>query len=166
MPGETGKRNGQIALCYLIVCLIVALDQASKCFIGKMVSQGGSIPLINKVFHITLVHNTGAAFGIFRGHPGLFMAFAVLAIILIIYFLRIKNHLLNIAERTALCFILGGALGNLADRIRLGYVVDFIDLRVWPVFNFADTFITAGAVMLGAGMIVSGRTRGGNVRGK
>jgi signal peptidase II len=135
-------------LYYFLVPLIYLLDQLSKFFIEKLVLQGSSIPVVKNVFHITLVRNTGAAFGILRKHPHLFIVIAVLVAILIGYFLARRMRTLNTAEKVALCFILGGTLGNLTDRIRLGYVIDFIDFRIWPVFNLADVFITAGAAVL------------------
>jgi len=135
-------------LYYFLVPLICFLDQLSKFFIEKLVLQGSSVPVVKNVFHITLVRNTGAAFGILKEHPHLFILIAVLVTILIGYFLARRMRTLNTAEKVALCFILGGTLGNLTDRIRLGYVVDFIDFRIWPVFNLADAFITVGAAML------------------
>lgn len=153
MPGETGKIHRQIALYYFIIPVVYFLDQLSKYYAEKLVSCGSSVPVIKNTFHITLVHNTGAAFGMFTRHPHLFIFISFLALISIGYFLTRKARILNTAEKTALCFILGGVLGNLTDRLRFGYVIDFIDLRVWPVFNIADSFITIGAVILGWAII-------------
>jgi signal peptidase II len=89
----------------------------------------------------------------FQSQPYLFAAIALLAVFFINYLLVRKTDRLSGLERLALCFILGGTLGNLADRLRLGHVIDFFDLRVWPVFNVADSFITVGAVMLGLAVI-------------
>ncbi len=148
---------------FIVVVLICFLDQLSKFCVEKFVLQGSSIPVISDIFHVTLVYNTGAAFGMFNRHSYLFVVIAVLAIILIGYFLVQRSWRMNVPEKVALCFILGGTLGNLIDRVRCGYVIDFIDFRIWPVFNLADSFITVGAVMLGlsilAGIRHSGRGR-------
>ncbi len=114
---------------------------------SSLVVKGNSAPVIKNVFHITLVHNTGAAFGIFKSYPHLFIIIAFFAAGFIIYYLK-KVRAISISEKTAFCFITGGILGNLIDRIRFGYVIDFIDFRIWPVFNIADSFITVGAIIL------------------
>ena len=148
---------------YFMVILICFLDQLSKFCVEKSVLQGSSIPVIKNFFHITLVHNTGAAFGMFRERPYLFIVIAVLAIILIGYFLTQRSREMRVSEKLALCFILGGTSGNLIDRVRCGYVIDFIDFRIWPVFNLADSFITIGAVMLGLSIFATLRR---SARGK
>ncbi|NQT32130.1 MAG: signal peptidase II, partial [Candidatus Omnitrophica bacterium] len=76
-----------------------------------------------------------------------------------VFFLVKKSHALNIPEKLALSFILGVTLGNLTDRVRFGHVIDFIDLRVWPVFNIADSFITIGAIVLGVSVLMDIRRR-------
>ncbi len=106
-----------------------------------------SIPLIKNIFHITLVFNKGAAFGIFQKN-GTFLIYVSILFILILLFLikheKVKSKFFLIA-----CgLIIGGALSNLWDRIFLGYVIDYIDLRVWPVFNLSDSCITVGAGFL------------------
>ncbi|MFH1552629.1 MAG: signal peptidase II [Candidatus Omnitrophota bacterium] len=159
MPGERRKIRRQIGLYYFIVLSIYLLDQVSKFCVEKLVLQGSSIPVIKNIFHITLVYNTGAAFGMLREHAYLFVVIAVLAAALICYFLMRRSRVLSVTQKLALCFILGGILGNLTDRIRFGYVIDFIDFRVWPVFNFADSFITAGAALLGFSILVKGKER-------
>ncbi len=153
MPGKGRKVHGQIILYCGVAALVCLLDQVSKFYSEKFIDLGKSVPLIKDTIHLTLVHNTGAAFGIFKGHPHMFSAVAVLSAVLIVYFFTKKNQIFLVEEKTALALILGGAIGNLIDRIRLGYVVDFIDLRVWPVFNIADSFITIGAVVLGVSII-------------
>ncbi|NQT32423.1 MAG: signal peptidase II, partial [Candidatus Omnitrophica bacterium] len=142
VSGRRRKIHRLIKLYYLIILLIYLLDQFSKFYILKVVQQGSSTPVINNILHITLVQNTGAAFGMLKEHPSLFIVIAIIAVFLIVFFLLKKSHALNTPEKIALSFILGGTLGNLTDRVRFGYVIDFIDLRVWPVFNIADSFIT------------------------
>lgn len=111
-------------------------------------SPGSTVPVIKGIFHLTLVENTGAAFGIFRDHPAVFVAIAAGFSFLVVLFIVIKRRVLSAPEKFALSLILGGTLGNLTDRLRFGYVVDFLDFRVWPVFNAADSCITIGAVLL------------------
>jgi len=146
-------------LAFIIILAIFILDQASKLYAVRMLSASESIPVIKNVFHLTLVYNTGAAFGIFRSQSHLFIVVAVLSVFFILFLVTRKAHAFNSFEKTALYFILGGTLGNLTDRLRLGHVIDFIDLRVWPVFNIADSFITVGAIMLALSIILRGRKR-------
>ena len=134
-------------MAFVIVFLILALDQFTKLFVIKNLSLHESLAVIPGIFHLTLVHNQGAAFGILRGKLPLFIFSSVFAIILIYFNLKDKHK--EGISFLALALILSGALGNLIDRIFLGYVVDFLDFRVWPVFNIADSAITIGAVLLG-----------------
>ncbi|MGB2600489.1 MAG: signal peptidase II [Candidatus Omnitrophota bacterium] len=159
MPGRERKSRIEITLIYVAVFLVFLLDQASKYFVMALIEQGQSVPVIKNLLHITLVYNTGAAFGMLKAQPRLFVIIAILAIILINYILLRRSFNLNIMEKVALCFILAGTLGNLADRLRLGYVVDFIDLRIWPVFNLADSFIAIGAVILAWSLFLGARRK-------
>ena len=144
---------------YCIILLICFLDQLSKFFAEKLLVQGSTTPVVKNIFHITLIHNTGVAFGMFKGHPEVFTGFAALAAVIISVLLIWKKQALTALEKVSLSFILGGTLGNLIDRVRLGYVIDFIDFRVWPVFNIADSFITIGAIMLGVSIFIGMRKR-------
>jgi signal peptidase II len=121
------------------------LDQLSKWVAQYFLSE--SVPIIPYVFHLTLVHNQGGAFGILSGQTVFFLAVGALTILLIILFRnRVRQSTRDVQWAAAL--VLGGALGNLIDRIRLGYVIDFLDFRVWPVFNLADSYIVIGMVLL------------------
>ncbi len=136
-------------MIFIIVLVIFSLDQLTKFLITKTLFLHQSVPVINGIFHITLVRNPGAAFGMLKNQLYLFILTSIGAIILIL--LDLKGHRgkkLNIYS-LALSFILAGALGNLVDRIRFGCVIDFLDFRIWPVFNIADSAITVGAVLLG-----------------
>jgi signal peptidase II len=135
------------------VTVIFILDQLSKSLITHFIQAGQSVPVIKGVFDITFVMNTGAAFGMFKSQPYFFVAVAFLAVFFINFILIIKPDYLNTAEKTSLCFILAGTLGNLTDRLRLGAVIDFLDFKVWPVFNIADCFISVGAVVLGLSLL-------------
>lgn len=134
-------------MIFVIVFAVLSLDQLSKFIITRCLSQNQSVPLIKGIFHLTLIHNRGAAFGILRNQVPLFIFTSILAIILIYFNLKKNKH--RKAYSIALSLILGGALGNLIDRLFFGYVIDFIDLRIWPVFNIADSAITIAAVLLG-----------------
>lgn len=134
-------------MIFIIVFAILSLDQLSKFIITRYLSQNQTIPLIKGVFHLTLIHNRGAAFGILRNQVPLFIFTSILAIILI--YLSLKKNKHRKAYSIALSLILAGALGNLIDRLFFGYVIDFLDFRIWPVFNIADSAITIAAVLLG-----------------
>lgn len=145
--------------------LILLLDQLSKYLACGYLASHGSQPVIPGIFHLTLVRNTGAAFGILKGGTYFFIAVSVLFIGIILllecrhrkacafFGLDPKDALV----RLAFGMILGGACGNLVDRIRFSYVVDFLDLRVWPVFNIADSAITVGGCLIVLGMLRKGR---------
>lgn len=133
-----------------IVAIILVSDRLTKILFSQMLSAGGSVPVIKGLFNLTLVHNRGAAFGMFRDQAPLFILTSVVAVLFILFHLK-KSTVL---EKCALSLILAGAVGNLIDRVFYGYVVDFIDIHVepyfyWPVFNVADSAITVGACMLG-----------------
>jgi signal peptidase II len=135
-----------------LIAVLIFCDQVSKLAVLKRLHQSDSIPVIENIFHITLVYNTGSAFGAFKDHNWILAYISVFAIILIMFLLvrrpRFKSdYYLNLWQ-FALIFILCGATGNLIDRLRLGYVVDFLDFRFWPVFNIADSLITCGVVIL------------------
>jgi len=131
----------------LIVFTILSLDQLTKFVVNKNLGLNHSLAVISGIFSITLVHNRGAAFGIFKNQFWLFIFISVVAVIMIYSIL--KDNRQNNSYAFSLSLILAGALGNLIDRISLGYVVDFLDFHIWPVFNFADSAITIGAVFLG-----------------
>ena len=131
----------------LIALLIVILDQLTKFLVIKNFRINETLLIINKIFHLTYVQNTGAGFGILKGFEVLLIIISLIVIGFIVYYIKkIKENerLLQIL----LAFVLAGTIGNLIDRIRLGYVVDFLDFRIWPVFNIADSFITIGIIGL------------------
>ena len=127
--------------------IILSLDRLTKLLVTKSLSLNQSVPVIKGVFHITLIHNRGAAFGILKNQVPFLILTSAIAIILI--YLNLKDNRGKIIYAVSLSFILAGALGNLIDRLFLGYVIDFLDFRIWPVFNIADSAITIGAVLLG-----------------
>ncbi len=131
----------------LLTLLVLAVDQLSKYMIRINFQPNESLPVIGSFFHLTYVHNPGAAFGLLANKTQVFVGVTVLVAIIILAayrYLPPDRPLL----RLALALMLGGALGNLVDRLRFGYVVDFLDLRIWPVFNLADMAIVTGVIIL------------------
>ena len=145
-PVESGMRPFAF---YLIVLLVFAADQWSKARIQQMLGYEQSHEIFGPSFLLTLTHNTGGAWGLLpHGNP-LFIGFAfVAAAALLFAYHRVARPDSLIAGAFALA--LGGAFGNLLDRMRFGYVVDFFDARIihWPIFNVADSAITLSIVLL------------------
>jgi len=140
-------------MVFIIISSVIFLDQISKFIVTRQLFLHESIAVIKGIFHLTLVYNRGAAFGIFKNQTLLFIITSLIAIVLIVLKLY-RHHRDKISCQTvSLCLILGGAAGNLIDRMFFGYVIDFIDFRVWPVFNIADSAITVGAVLLGISIL-------------
>lgn len=133
-------------MIFIIISSVILLDQATKFLASRFLQINNSVPLIKNFFHLTLVHNRGAAFGMFQNQLFMFLLISVFAITLIICSLRDKKN--SLIFQVSLSLILGGAIGNLIDRARFGFVIDFLDLRVWPVFNLADSVITIAALLL------------------
>jgi signal peptidase II len=126
--------------------LVLLLDQFTKYLVIQSLDPGFSFPF-RGFFRFTHVHNTGSAFGILQGlnTPLIFVSFIGIVILVLIY--RSQPHPSNWL-RLSLALQLGGAFGNLVDRVRLGYVTDFIDIGPWPVFNLADASIVTGLILL------------------
>ena len=133
--------------------LILILDQISKFYISSALSLGQSIPVVRDIFHISLVYNTGAAFGLFKNQKIFFIILTAAVVMYIIRDLFFHGSRYSLGRRVALGLILGGAAGNFVDRLRLGYIIDFLDFRVWPVFNLADSAITVGIIILGCSLL-------------
>lgn len=133
-------------LFLIVTSLALILDQLTKLAASHFLSEGNGVPILSNLFHLTLVHNQGIAFGFFNHHSSLLMIIITISVgVLIVFSLRSLGQ--DLYHQVVYGLIIGGALGNLIDRIRLGHVVDFLDFRIWPVFNFADTFITIGVFL-------------------
>ena len=134
----------------LFVLGIVALDQWTKYLVVAKISLYGQVDAIPGVFHLTYVQNTGAAFSSFSGMRWLFITIFVLLTVVVLYEYLKKRLPFTKFERWCIAAVYAGGLGNIIDRVRLGYVVDMIDLDFmnFAVFNVADCFITCGAVAL------------------
>jgi signal peptidase II len=143
-------RKSKLVLGWLVFILVT--DQLTKFIVDQTMPLNHSIPVIDNLFNLTYIRNTGAAFGILARSAAAFrLPFLVLFSLLAIGFIFIMLRRLPDRETgliTALSFILGGAIGNLIDRVLYGEVIDFLDFYWstyhWPAFNLADSFITIG----------------------
>lgn len=136
-------------LIFAIILGIVGLDQLTKALAVIYLQGEPSFPLWQDVLHFTFVKNPGAAFGMLSNARWVFMILSTVAIVGILFYLikfRPKNKWLTVS----LAMIVGGGIGNMIDRVLLGYVVDFIDFTLidFAVFNVADSFVTVGAGIL------------------
>ena len=136
-------------LFFLVTAGVILLDQVTKILALGYLAPAGSYPLWENVLHLTYVENTGAAFGMLKDHRWVFLVCSVVGIGLVgFYLFRYVGRPLS---RVALALIIGGGIGNMIDRVRLGFVVDFIDFCafdfwVW-VFNVADAAVCVGAAL-------------------
>ena len=131
---------------FLSICIVV-LDQVVKFLVVHKMFPGMSLPIIQDVFHITFVLNPGAAFGILAHQRSFFIVMGIVILILVGVFSPYIRRQCGIF-RWGVALLLGGALGNLIDRVRIGHVIDFFDFRIWPVFNIADIAIVVGVAAI------------------
>jgi signal peptidase II len=143
----------RIATASLTALFVFTLDRVAKLAAVKSLACGQSFAVIPGIFHLTLVFNKGAAFGILK-EQGLFFALLSAAVIIFIILCLCRSKAGDILTLLASGMLLGGAAGNLTDRVAFGHVIDFLDFRIWPVFNIADSAITAGAVLLASVVIL------------
>lgn len=131
-------------MLYFLMCLLVVFaDQLTKYYVSLNFYEGESVVVVENIFHWTYVLNSGAAFGILSGGRWILILIA-LSVGLAVWFLREEIAAGGRYSKIGSALFLGGALGNLIDRVRTGLVVDFFDFRVWPVFNVADIAICVG----------------------
>lgn len=135
---------------YVIAVTILIIDQLSKSLIEVFFKLGNSTSIINDFFYITVAHNTGGAFSILDKYSFLFIVFSIVALVILVRFMfSFKNNLRN---NIAFGLLYAGIFSNLADRMFLGYVRDFLDFKIfgydYPVFNVADIAIVAGVFLL------------------
>lgn len=135
---------------FLIAITVLLTDQTIKCIISEKMLLNENIPVLNHIFSITKIYNSGAAFGILQNKTFFLTLFSLIVIALISAYLVSKRKVQNIASTIAWGLILGGTIGNLIDRLSLGYVLDFIKLDFvdFPIFNIADLAINCGAALL------------------
>ena len=136
--------------------LVAFLDQLTKHWVISSIKLGYQIPVIENFFNLTLTHNKGVAFGIFANFPDVvrtaLLGVITLAAIGVLIMLLIKQYAHDTIAQFAISIILGGAIGNIIDRVRFGYVIDFLDFYLrnyhWPAFNLADSAICVGVITL------------------
>lgn len=129
--------------------LIVVLDQLTKQLVVANIALGEIVPVWDGVFHLTYIKNTGMAFSLFQGGRWFFLVLTVAALTVMVLAV-VKKWVTHPTGLWALAAIAGGAIGNLIDRVHLGYVVDMIDVEFmkFAVFNVADSFVVCGAILL------------------
>ena len=139
--------NKKNIIIFSTALIILILDQITKFLIRANFQLSQSVPVIKNILHFTYITNTGSAFGLFKGYKLFFVFFSIIVIIIILYNLKkIKQN--QKLMQFSVGFLLGGTIGNLIDRILYGHVVDFIDFRIWPVFNVADSAVTISVIIL------------------
>ena len=131
----------------VIFLLLIGIDQLSKFYIENTMFIGESRPLIEGIFHITYVRNTGISFGLLADRTGIILIIQ-LFIILLLFYLKSQVFSNNFYINLFFVFVFAGATGNILDRLIYGYVIDFFDFQIWPVFNFADIYIVLGVLGL------------------
>lgn len=137
--------------------MMILFDQITKYYARIKLQTVGTIPVIEDFFHLTYVENRGAAFGMLQGQKVLFTLLTVCIVAGLLYYIS-QNRESRFLKLTG-TFIVVGAIGNLIDRLVLGYVVDFIDFRgIWQyVFNVADIFVVCGTMLLILGILYQDR---------
>ncbi|MFZ2330659.1 MAG: signal peptidase II [Atribacterota bacterium] len=129
------------------VLLVILTDQVSKVWVSSTMELGESIPVINNIFHITYIQNPFSSFGLLKFSNKTFIITGLVIILIgIILLLKIARN--NRLVFFSFIFLVGGSLGNLIDRFRIGSVIDFLDFRIWPIFNIADTSLNIGIFLL------------------
>jgi signal peptidase II len=156
MPIRSGGRDMRW-LMLVIAAFIVVLDRVTKLWIVAHIKPGSAILVIPKVFRLTHVLNTGAAFSMFESSASptlvrnLLIVFSIAAVVVVLVLLWKMGRTVTLTS-VALALILGGAIGNMYDRVRYAHVVDFLEVHIvhyhWPDFNVADSAIVVGACLL------------------
>ncbi|MBR7149068.1 MAG: signal peptidase II [Firmicutes bacterium] len=135
---------------YIAILALIGLDWLTKYWIQTSMALNDTIPVIDGIFHITYIHNYGAAFSILEGKQSFLLIVTGIAMAAILGYMvvtQIKKKAQPM-ELWSLALILAGGIGNFIDRVRLGYVVDFFDFRIWPIFNVADIAVCCGCGLL------------------
>ncbi len=143
------RRLADYILYSAIIAAGIILDQLTKLLAVKYLEPIATFPIIKKVIHLTYVENRGAAFGMLSNHRWIFIVISSITIVAFLLYLYL-GHAENKLYAISISMITAGGIGNMIDRIALGYVVDFIDFRLinFAVFNGADSFVCIGAGLL------------------
>lgn len=139
-----------LILSFAIMVAVIVIDQVSKQLVVTHLMPIGDYPLIRDVLHLTYSENRGAAFSMLEDHRWVFLVTSTVAILAILVGMVLYRKKLNLPLAVSLSFIVGGGIGNMIDRLALGYVVDFINVELihFAIFNAADSFICIGAAIL------------------
>ncbi len=148
-------------LLTVLSLVVLGADQLTKYFVRTYMEVGESIPE-DGIIRLTYIQNTGSAFGLFPNQTLILTIAAVIGVGIIGYFL-IKGSDTGVLLSISLALQLGGAIGTIIDRVTYGHVVDFVDLRIWPIFNVADSSITIGFLLL-AWVLLIGKDKKGRAR--
>ena len=147
---------------FSLTLILLIIDRLTKWWIASTLDPQVPNNLIGNVIRLTRVHNDGGAFGIFPGGGGVFLVVSGI-VSFVLFLILLTMHIDSRLIRTGMAFVLAGALGNLVDRIQWGYVLDFFEIRGFPIFNVADACITVGAVFIILAILFGGernRSRG------
>ncbi|MBS3122805.1 signal peptidase II [Candidatus Woesearchaeota archaeon] len=128
----------------ILPLIVVLLDQLTKFLVTSYMQLNQSIPIINNIFHLTYITNTGTLFGSFKDNNMLFIWLSLIIIGALLYLYDKFDK----TEQILFSLVIGAAIGNLIDRVVYGYVIDFLDFRIWPVFNIADSVISVSTIVL------------------
>lgn len=131
----------------LVALLVIIFDQLTKYYVVSNFYLGESVPVIENIFHWTYILNPGAAFGMFEGSRWFFVVIAI-GVLVGIWYMKDEINEGGWMMQYGAALFGGGAIGNLIDRARSGFVIDFFDFRIWPVFNVADIAICVGVAMI------------------
>lgn len=135
----------------IIIAFLVACDRYTKYLAQTYLRPIGSVPVIDGVFSLTYVENSGAAFGMLQGARWFFVVLTVLILVfMVVYFRKLPSEKPYLYVKLCILLVAAGAVGNFIDRLLRGYVVDFLHFTLidFPVFNAADCFVSCGAVLL------------------
>lgn len=135
-----------------ISIIIILLDQITKFYAVQLLKGNAPVVIIENFLRLNYVENFGAAFGILQNKKIFFIIITTIVVIGIIVYIKTNTNL-TITMKIALAMVIGGAIGNLIDRVRLGYVIDFVDVNFWglydfPVFNIADSSIVIATILI------------------
>lgn len=147
VTNQNARSSLRIPLFLGIILFVTIADQITKWLITRNLVLYETIDVLPGIVWITRIHNSGIAFGLFPGVPDVFMVITLISIFIILYFyltMEPRTFLLTVG----CAMILGGAVGNLIDRYRFAYVVDFIKIGLWPAFNVADSSVSIGVGLL------------------
>ena len=162
-PREAGTAALSWPVLLAAAAVVTGADQWVKALVTRAMPPGSSVPVIDGILSLTHVQNHGVAFGLMAGVPPIVTILAALTLVLLLAYNR-GRQLRSRISGAGLALMAGGAVGNLTDRIRFGFVVDYVDVHVWPVFNLADAAIVAGAGLVLLALMRSGPGAGSEVK--